>query len=282
MQFSGTLQPQGDPNGSLKTSLNLVGSRVEIVAGGEALGSWPISQVKAERIEGNRFELSLGDDRAVFLADDALAFSYEALPRLAKNPLMEVAQGFRFKLKGNRAKAPNQAPEALEAEPEDEVVTSAVEDISEDTPPNVKRLRDLIEAARANRTDDLFSVDEGDRVDEGDPGPEPDWDEPVIFADPVVAVVPSLVEPSSVEVGEPKVVAEPLWADGGLARPRRPEPEPPAADLTPRFSAPQDLTHRELLDELELLMRAVQSGSVSDSNVPALTSLIRSLRSLID
>ena len=280
MQFNGTLQPQGDPNGSLKTSLNLIGSRVEITAGGEALGSWPISQVKAERIEGNRFELSLGDDRAVFLADDALAFSYEALPRLAKNPLMEVAQGFRFKLKGNRAKSPSQSPEEPEAEPENEFVTSAVEDVSEDTPPNVKRLRDLIEAARANRTDDLFSVDEGDSV------AEPDWDEAVVFADPVVAVVSSPVEPSPVEsspvgIAEPKVVAAPLWAEGGLAR-RRAEPEPPAADLTPRFSAPQDLTHRELLDELELLMRAVQSGSVSDSNVPALTSLIRSLRSLVD
>ncbi|HEY3427882.1 MAG TPA: hypothetical protein VGK83_04350, partial [Acidimicrobiia bacterium] len=67
MRFSGTLQTQGDPDGWLKTSLNLVGGRVEIVAGEETLGSWSVAQVKAERIEGNRFDLFLGDDRAVFV-----------------------------------------------------------------------------------------------------------------------------------------------------------------------------------------------------------------------
>ena len=189
-------------------------------------------------------------------------------PGWRKTLSMEVAQGFRFKLLGNRAKSAAQSTEELESEPEDEFLTSPMEeDLPEEAPANVKRLRDLIEAARANRTD--LPIE--DEVSE-----DSDWDEPVIFADPLVEVVTPPLEPPVLEV-----VPEPLWAEGGLAR-RRPEPEPKAADLSPRFSAPQELTHQELLDELELLMRAVQSGSVSEGQLPALTSLIRSLRTLVD
>jgi hypothetical protein len=55
-----------------------------LTAGGHELGSWPLSSVTAERLEEDRFYLHLGAERALFAADDALAFSYEALPLMGK------------------------------------------------------------------------------------------------------------------------------------------------------------------------------------------------------
>jgi len=95
MKFSGRLQIEGDPRNWLKTDLNLSNGRVELMSGGDVLGSWSTAQVKAERVEGDRFELHLGDDRAVFAADDALAFSYEALPVLARKTVLSAANGLR-------------------------------------------------------------------------------------------------------------------------------------------------------------------------------------------
>ncbi len=75
MKFSGRLQIEADPRNWVKTDLNLSQGRLELVSGGDVLGSWSTTQVKAERVEGDKFQLHLGDDRAIFAADDALAFS---------------------------------------------------------------------------------------------------------------------------------------------------------------------------------------------------------------
>lgn len=268
MHFSGVLQPQGDSDGALKTSLSIAGSRVEIFAGGETLGSWPVSQVRAERMDGNRFELELGEDRAVFLADDALAFSYEALPRLAKNPLLEAAHGLRFKFRGGKAKggsgpSATEVEEDLASDSEFELSNTWTDEPVEEPPANVKRLRDLIEAARANRT-------EGAEESAAKEGPEPQV--ATLALEPPLQLLPPV----------PDLEPEPIWAEGGLARPLLTEEPSPSPDLTPRFSTRAATSQSELLDELEQLMRAVQSGVVSDSQVPAITNLIKSLRSLIE
>ena len=105
MKFSGRLQIEADPRNWLKTELTLNQGRLELVSGGDVLGSWSTAQVKAERVEGDRFQLHLGDDRAVFAADDALAFSYEALPVLAKKSVLAIATGLRGKLRKGLAGA---------------------------------------------------------------------------------------------------------------------------------------------------------------------------------
>ncbi len=109
MKFSGRLQIEADPRNWVKTDLNLSQGRLELVSGGDILGSWSTAQVKAERVEGDRFQLHLGDDRAVFAADDALAFSYDALPVLAKKSVLAVAGGLRGKLRKGLA-APSVPP----------------------------------------------------------------------------------------------------------------------------------------------------------------------------
>ena len=307
MRFSGTLQTQDDPDGWLKTSLNLMGGRIEIVAGGETLGSWSVSQVKAERIEGNRFDLFLGDDRAVFVADDALAFSYEALPQLAKNPIAEVAQGFRQKLLGGARKAakvaeppPPEPPPAPASSLADNIVW---QDAPAEAPANVKRLRELIEAARANRTESEERSEESDPVPDEEKIPEVT----VLSIDPPMRLIDSAADP------EP----EPLWAGSELGRRMKTSAdedsdfftapfeqqgvEAPLLESTPPAPSPLDPIPLEaspaeepllisvessrsddLVNELEQLMKWVSANELNEAQAQAAAGLVRSIRSLLD
>ena len=298
MRFSGTLQTQGDPDGWLKTSLNLVGGRVEIVAGEETLGSWSVAQVKAERIEGNRFDLFLGDDRAVFVADDALAFSYEALPKLTKNPIVEVAQGFRQKLKGSSRKAAKaaEAAETVPSEPPPASTPSLADNIVwQDAPPeapaNVKRLRELIEAARANREETgkelEASIDEPQKEPEvtvlainppmklingpDEPGPEPLWAGSEFGQRPKLPVVEdsefSTTEETSDFFTSPVETADFLSSPVG---------EPPS------LVEAESSQHEDLVTELEQLMKWVSSANLNDDQVRAASGLVRSIRALLE
>ncbi|MGH8924148.1 MAG: hypothetical protein ACRDWA_05845 [Acidimicrobiia bacterium] len=276
MRFSGTLQTQGDPEGWLKASLNLVGGRVEIVAGDETLGSWSVAQVKAERIEGNRFDLFLGDDRAVFVADDALAFSYEALPKLAKNPIVEVAQGFRLKLKGSSRKAAKTSDPAPVEPPPVSAPSLADNIVWQDPPPeapaNVKRLRELIEAARANRTEE----DSEELVEAPEAASEPEV--AVLAIDPPMMLVDPADDP------EP----EPLWAGNELGRWIKPPVEDPTDIFTPRPEATpvlievESIQRDDLVNELEQLLKLASTGNLSEAQVEAAAGLVRSLRTLLD
>jgi hypothetical protein len=300
MRFSGTLQTQGDPGGWLKTSLNLVGGRVEIVAGEETLGSWSVAQVKAERIEGNRFDLFLGDDRAVFVADDALAFSYEALPKLAKNPIVEVAQGFRQKLKGSSRKAAKaaEAAETVPSEPPPASTPSLADNIVwQDAPPeapaNVKRLRELIEAARANREETGKELE--DSVDE----PQKEPEVTVLAINPPMKLINGPDEPGP----------EPLWAGSEFGqRPKPPVVEDPEfstallEETSDFFTSPVETAdflsspvgeppslveaessqHEDLVNELEQLMKWVSSANLNDDQVQAASGLVRSIRALLE
>ena len=227
MKFSGRLQIEADPRNWLKTDLNLNHGRLELVSGGDILGSWSTAQVKAERVEGDRFQLHLGDDRAVFAADDALAFSYEALPVLAKKTVLATASGLREKLRKGLAGAERAAlpdpPDSFESLP---IPVPDVEPDEEhadlgEVPQPTRKLRDLIQAAvRSNMGDTPApegnnwgapesvrrepTFEESVAVTEVSPEPEPSapvWSEPDQAlpdreSEAEVAVEPSVQEPS--------------------------------------------------------------------------------------
>src|SRR5688572_12575528 len=147
MHFSGRLQIEADPRNWVKTDLNLSQGRLELVSGGDVLGSWSTAQVKAERVEGDKFQLQLGDDRLIFAADDALAFSYEALPVLAKKSVLAAAGGLRGKLRKGLAapEPPVRADIPIYVEPAAPPVagSSLAETEPEEAAPT-RKLRDLI------------------------------------------------------------------------------------------------------------------------------------------
>lgn len=53
-----------------------------VTSDGEVLGKYPIDDIAVSRVGSDRFDLRVGSDQLVFTADDAILFSYEALPAI--------------------------------------------------------------------------------------------------------------------------------------------------------------------------------------------------------
>jgi len=162
MKFSGRLQVEADARNWLKADLTVAKGRVELSAGDDSLGSWTTSQVTAERVEGDRFALSLGEEKAMFVADDALGFSYEALPQLNKRQLIPVG-GVMDKIKSG-LRTEEGRPGEIES------LGKAPPDPS-DSPATVtgKRLRELIREASRQTT----KVDQPSPQSVSEQDPEP-------------------------------------------------------------------------------------------------------------
>lgn len=263
MRFNGRLQTEADGNGWLKSELSISGNKVELSAADELLGSWSVSQVRAERLSGDKFELHLGDDRAVFAADDALAFSYEALPKLTKKPLVEAAQGFR-KLLGGGRKTPT-VPETttrVAPPPEELPLLLPEEPPPDEVPANVKRLRELIEVAKANRPEEAVSLPSPNRTDHEfttyEPGTEPGplW---------------SMPETSFGRTEEPRPISLSI-----VESPVDLSVDPSPVDLAPSFNDESALT-----DELDRLADHVKTSRLSLAQTKAAIDLLRALRRLL-
>jgi len=248
VKFSGKLQIEADPRNWLKTDLTLTQGRLELVSGGDVLGSWSTAHVKAERVEGDRFQLHLGEDRAVFAADDALAFSYEALPVLAKKTVLATATGLRGKLRKGLAGA--ERPAQPDTHDFIEPAPSAVpdpqpEEEEAEIPQPPRKLRDLIQAAvRSNMGEtptpeesNWWGPESGARVGHTEllvpaiePQPEPESSDPVWSEPDEVSTVP---EP------EPEVIAAPD---------PEPEPEEPSPPDLPEIGSDEAQQERPTFD----------------------------------
>lgn len=75
--YRGRLAVEADPN-DLMVDLRIGGDTVELLASTESLGVWSIAHVSVSRREDGRFFLQLGDEEALFQAEDPLGFAYEA------------------------------------------------------------------------------------------------------------------------------------------------------------------------------------------------------------
>ena len=209
MKFSGRLQIEADPRNWLKTDLNLNHGRLELVSGDDILGSWSTAQVKAERVEGDRFQLHLGDDRAVFAADDALAFSYEALPVLAKKTVLATATSLRGKLRkglaGVERTALPDAQDSFESTPitvpdlQPEEVQSDLAEVPQPT----RKLRDLIQAAVRSNMGDNPAAEGNNRWEPGSTHRD---------ANPAASVTGADLSPESAP-------SAPVWSEADEARP---------------------------------------------------------------
>ncbi len=99
LHFRGRLSVPEQSGPGLRVDLELDERHLLVTSEGEDLGRYPISQTKAERITGNRFRLTIGNETLDFAAEDAIGFSYEAMPALSgRSPL-------RPRLFGNRRSA---------------------------------------------------------------------------------------------------------------------------------------------------------------------------------
>lgn len=79
LYFRGALALPDDNEPSLIVDLRVVDEVVVITQNSEQIGSWPADQVAAERLNGQKFRLMLGEDEVIFHARDRLGFAYNGL-----------------------------------------------------------------------------------------------------------------------------------------------------------------------------------------------------------
>ena len=83
MKYRGTLEVDATRRGGgLAVELALIGRKLTVSSSEGVLGSYPINEVEVTRLGSDRFDLRVGSERLVFTADDAIRFSYEALPMI--------------------------------------------------------------------------------------------------------------------------------------------------------------------------------------------------------
>jgi hypothetical protein len=318
MKFSGRLHIESDPPEWLKTDLTLAHGRVELTSAGEVLGSWATTQVKAERIDGDRFELHLGDDRALFAADDALAFSYEALPHLTKKHVLAGPVGLRSRWRNgfrHQERAEAQVPAATDhgaVRTESRVATIAEpepvhEEMAAPDHPVAHRLRELIQAATEERLrqeqaeaeaaraeEDQWSSHHSDiaTIEEAEPLAFQESNEVILEADDfetedIFETVP--FEPL------PAYEVEAIVSEAAMPIP--PAPLPPLAprptlpiterlDFEPAFAkAPggrEDEPSARVMTALEGVLTEVRKGTMTPAQVSAVTGLVEAVTELVE
>lgn len=82
MHFRGSLSVPDQPGNGLAVDLAIDDRHLLVTSGGENLGHYPLNQTQVERLTGDRFRLTIGNEVLYFHADDALGFSYEGMPAI--------------------------------------------------------------------------------------------------------------------------------------------------------------------------------------------------------
>jgi hypothetical protein len=65
--------------------LEVVDRHLLVTSEGEHLGRYPLAQTLVERVSGNRFRLTIGNEVLEFAAEDAIGFSYEGMPAISQS-----------------------------------------------------------------------------------------------------------------------------------------------------------------------------------------------------
>jgi hypothetical protein len=83
LRYRGTLELDATRRGGgLAVELALIGRKLTVSSDEGVLGSYPIDEVEITRLGSDRFDLRVGSEQLVFTAEDAIRFSYEALPMI--------------------------------------------------------------------------------------------------------------------------------------------------------------------------------------------------------
>lgn len=85
MHYSGRLSVPQQSGPGLRVDLEVVDRHLLVTSEGEHLGRYPLSQTLVERVSGNRFRLTIGNEVLEFAAEDAIGFSYEGMPAISQS-----------------------------------------------------------------------------------------------------------------------------------------------------------------------------------------------------
>lgn len=183
LHFRGALALPNDNEPSLIVDLRVEDEVVVITQDSELIGSWSVEDVDAERLNGQKFRLLLGDDEVIFHARDRLGFAYNGLNaiREAKERRQQRKSKWWFeKLVDSNADAPS---------PSDWVgktVASLKNVVNRTAPPQ-------LEIERPRRTPERREVE---RPPTAEPGVAATEDQPAAPSDHVSTDISSSDEPA--------------------------------------------------------------------------------------
>lgn len=95
MRYKGQLYVDDDTFSGLPVELILMDRQLAVKSGEETIGRYPLAETTAQRIGGERFQLDIGSESLIFVADDALGFSYDAVPFIRSGGSHPTSVGFR-------------------------------------------------------------------------------------------------------------------------------------------------------------------------------------------
>lgn len=96
MHFRGRLSVPDQSGPGLSVDLEVDEKHLVVTSGGEDLGRYPLSQTRVERVTGNRFRLTIGNETLDFAAEDAIGFSYDGMPVISgRSPMRPRLFGSR-------------------------------------------------------------------------------------------------------------------------------------------------------------------------------------------
>lgn len=112
MYFKGRLKLPGEGGEGVAVELAVHAPFLVVTAAGEELGRWRVDQVHVSRLHSDHFELALGDEVALFVADDALGFAYDGIRTISElaEGLRKRRRWFRFRRRSEEGSGPDRPP----------------------------------------------------------------------------------------------------------------------------------------------------------------------------
>ena len=120
MQFKGQLLLPSEGGPGLPVNLEVVGHHLALVSEQEELGAWPLEAIKARRLRGDTFAITVAGEDLHFIADDTISFAYVGMPAIERfagryrnrSPLRALRDWF-----GQDASKPRHEPEVTPPSP---------------------------------------------------------------------------------------------------------------------------------------------------------------------
>ena len=84
MRYHGRIRIEETKGADLDVYVEVSDTHVRLMSGDEALGSWCLADVVAERVVANEFQIDLQGEVITFLADDQVNFAYGAVQAMAE------------------------------------------------------------------------------------------------------------------------------------------------------------------------------------------------------
>ncbi len=120
MRFKGQLLLPSEQGPGLPVDLEIADHHLALVSEREELGAWPLEAIRARRVQGDTFAITVAGEDLHFVADDTIAFAYSGMPAIerfarpsrARSPLRAL-----FDLFGQDTSKPHHPPEVKPPSP---------------------------------------------------------------------------------------------------------------------------------------------------------------------